>query len=73
MTKKEMNRELGRGRSMDLFDACAMRMFPLLNYQDGTELENSRNEYMQYQEERDSGNRVNIYDDATFGVSYGGF
>lgn len=73
MTKKELNRELGRGRSMDLFDACSMRMFPLLNYQDGTELESSRSEYMQYQDERDSGNRVNIYDDATFGVSYGGF
>lgn len=73
MTKKELNRELGRGRSMDLFDACSMRMFPLLNYQDGTELESSRSEYMQYQDEREIGNRVNIYDDATFGVSYGGF
>jgi hypothetical protein len=48
-------------------------MLPLLNYQDGTELENSRNEYMQYEDERESGNRVNIYHDATFGVSYGGF
>ena len=73
MSKKEMNKELGRGRSMDLLDACSMRMFPLLNYQDGTELESSRNEYVQYQEDRDSGNRVNIYDDASFGISYGGF
>lgn len=73
MSKKELNRELGRGRSMDLLDACSMRMFPLLNYQDGMELEGSRNEYMQYEEERDRGNRVDIYDDAAFGVSYGGF
>lgn len=73
MTKKEMNKALGRGRSMDLMDPCAERMYPLLNYQDGMELESSRNEYMQYQDERESGNRVNIYDDATFGVSYGGF
>lgn len=71
MTKKEMNRELGRGRSMDLMDGCSMRMFPLLNYQDGMELESSRNEYMQYDEDRDRGNRVNIYDDASFGISYG--
>ena len=73
MTKKEMNKALGRGRSMDLMDPFAERMYPLLNYQDGTELESSRNEYVQYQEDRDSGNRVNIYDDASFGISYGGF
>ncbi len=38
-TKKEMNQMLGKGRSMDLLDAIAMRMFPLAEYQYGTELE----------------------------------
>ena len=63
MGKKEMNRELGRGRSMDLLDACSMRMFPLLNYQDGTELESSRNEYVQYEEDKENGDRIDIYDE----------
>lgn len=72
-TKKELNKLLGRGRSMDLLDAISMRMMPLLNSQDGMELENSRRLYEGYQDEKDSGNRVNIYDDTQFGVSYGGF
>jgi tRNA splicing endonuclease len=63
MGKKEMNRELGRGRSMDLLDACSMRMYPLLNYQDGTELESSRNEYVQYEEDKENGDRIDIYDE----------
>lgn len=42
MTKKEMNRELGRGRSMDLADPMAMRMYPLLKITDGEELESTR-------------------------------
>lgn len=71
MTKKEMNRQLGNGRSMDVLDVCAMRMFPLLNYADGFELENSRKHYEQYQEDLGSGGRVNIYDDSNFGVYYG--
>lgn len=71
MTKKEMNQKLGRGRSMDVLDVCAMRMYPLLNIPDGYELENSRRQYEGYQDEMDSGNRVNIYDDTNFGISYG--
>lgn len=70
-TKKELNKMLGRGRSMDLLDAISMRMMPLLNSQDGMELENSRRQYEGYQDERDSGNRVDIYDDTNFGISYG--
>jgi hypothetical protein len=70
-TKKELNKLLGRGRSMDLFDAISMRMMPLLNSQDGMELENSRRQYEGYQDEKDSGNRVDIYDDTNFGISYG--
>ena len=71
MTKKEMNKALGRGRSMDLMDPCSMRMYPLLNIPDGYELENTRAEYDRYQEDVDRGNRVDIYDDTNFGVSYG--
>lgn len=71
MTKKEMNKLLGRGRSMDLMDPCAMRMFPLLSIPDGYELENTRAEYERYQEDVDDGSRVDIYDDTQFGVSYG--
>jgi hypothetical protein len=56
---------------MDLFDAISMRMMPLLNSQDGMELENSRKQYEGYQDEKDSGNRVDIYDDTNFGISYG--
>ena len=37
-TKKEMNQMLGKGRSMDLLDPCAMRMYPVLEYQYGDEL-----------------------------------
>jgi hypothetical protein len=73
MTKKEMNKMLGRGRSMDLMDPCSMRMYPLLDIPDGYELENSRIKEEQYQEDLNSGARVNIYDDTQFGISYGGF
>lgn len=38
MTKKEMNKALGKGRSMDVLDPCAIRMFPVLQYQYGDEL-----------------------------------
>jgi hypothetical protein len=40
-----------------------MRMMPLLNYQDGMELENSRRQYEGYRNEIDSGDRIDIYDD----------
>lgn len=70
-TKKEMNKLLGRGRSMDLLDAMSMRMMPLLGIQDGMELESSRQQYQMYQNETNSGERVNIYDDTAFGISYG--
>lgn len=71
MTKKEMNKQLGTGQSMDVMDCCSIRMYPLLKYNDGFELESSKQEYQQYQEQQESGQRVNIYDDSSFGVSYG--
>lgn len=38
-SKREMNARLGRGRSMDLLDPCAMRMLPCANLEYGRELE----------------------------------
>lgn len=38
MNKKEMNAMLGRGRSMDLLDPMAMRMYPILHSERGDEL-----------------------------------
>lgn len=38
--KSQMNRNLGKGRSMDLLDPCAMRMLPCLAYEYGTEIHN---------------------------------
>lgn len=39
MNKKDMNRNLGKGRSMDLLDPCAMRMYPCVDMEYGTELQ----------------------------------
>ena len=72
MTKKEMNKLLGRGRSMDLMDPCAMRMYPLLNIQDGMELETTRAMNQRYQEDIDSGNRFDLNDETQIGVCYYG-
>ena len=41
MSKKEMNRNLGKGRSMDLLDPCAMRFLPCVNYEYGMEIQES--------------------------------
>lgn len=64
MTKKEMNKLLGKGRSMDLLDPCAMRMYPLLSIADGYELENGRAEAL-FEDNDDTG-KVNIYDDTVW-------
>lgn len=37
LNKKEMNTLLGKGRSMDLLDPIAMRLYPVLNYDYGDE------------------------------------
>lgn len=37
--KKKMNQMLGKGRSMDLLDPCAMRMFPCANIEYGNEIQ----------------------------------
>lgn len=71
LTKKELNKQLGSGQSLDLLDCCAMRMYPLLKIANGYELESSRYENEMYEDEQRSGQRVNIYEDANFGISYG--
>ena len=42
--KKEMNRKLGKGRSMDLLDPIAMRFYPCLQYQYGEELSSTNSD-----------------------------
>jgi hypothetical protein len=60
-TKKEMNQALGKGRSMDLLDPCAMRMLPVLNLPYGDELFSTAREI---EEEPDDDYRENsIYSD----------
>lgn len=71
MTKKEMNKNLGRGRSMDLLDPCAMRMYPLLGVQDGYELESFRKPVQMGGDGGSAEEAVSIYDDSQFGIYYG--
>ena len=64
LTKKQMNATLGRGRSMDLLDPCAMRMRPCIEMEYGRELEygfNTANESVLMQEPTDVSQTV--YDD----------
>lgn len=66
ISKKEMNAKLGKSRSMDLLDPCAMRMLPVLEYPYGEELIKSapkEDDDDDYGMSRRGRNRVNIYDD----------
>ena len=70
LSKKKMNMRLGRHRSMDLLDPCAMRMLPVLRFPYGEELERTSAEFY-YQDERTEGDAfdestVSIYDDSFF-------
>lgn len=60
-TKKEMNQMLGKGRSMDLLDAIAMRMFPLAEYQYGTELEKTA---IDQRDEIECDSNESVYEDS---------
>lgn len=71
MTKKQMNSNLGKNRSMDLLDPCAMRMLPTLYLEYGEELEEGfKKAAKQYDDDDidDWGNKttVNIYDNTTW-------
>ena len=66
MTKKQMNANLGKNRSMDLLDPCAMRMYPTLYLEYGEELADGfKKAKPEEEDEIDNwGNKtnVNIYD-----------
>lgn len=64
LNKKEMNQMLGKGRSMDLLDPIAMRMYPLLEYEYGQELIMSSVE--DDDDDRDIYGKQSIYDDTTW-------
>ena len=54
----------GKGRSMDLLDPIAMRMYPLLDYEYGQELIMSSVE--EEDDDRDIYGKQSIYDDTTW-------
>lgn len=65
LSKIEMNKKLGRNRSMDVLDPCAMRMYPCANIPYGEEMQqgfsDAENEE-EYYNTTGSGNTVNVYD-----------
>ena len=64
ISKKEMNAKLGKSRSMDLLDPCAMRFYPCLEYPYGEELQKTAAMYSDDAEEDSFDNRESIYDDS---------
>lgn len=62
MTKKQMNANLGKNRSMDLLDPCAMRMYPTLYLEYGEELAEGFKKAQPIQEDEldNWGNKVNV-------------
>jgi hypothetical protein len=64
MSKKEMNAKLGKNRSMDLLDPCAMRFYPCLEYPYGEEL--MRTTILEEDEEEMYG-MDSIYDETLYG------
>ena len=62
-TKKEMNAMLGRHRSMDLLDPCAMRMYPCFNIEYGSELQEGFKLAGNDTDFKSNPNAQSIYDD----------
>lgn len=62
MTKKEMNKALGKGRSMDVLDPCAIRMMPVLQFRYGEELEQTS--FATRENAGKAEGSVNIYDES---------
>lgn len=60
LSKKEMNQMLGRGRSMDLLDPCAMRMYPVLSLPYGDELVGTMQDF----DDDDDDSNNSIYDES---------
>lgn len=65
LNKKEMNRMLGKGRSMDLLDPIAMRMMPLLGFEYGKELIMTSEE-IEEEDSFDDFGRASIFEDSTW-------
>ena len=67
LSKKEMNAKLGKDRSMDLLDPCAMRMYPCSNVPYGEEMEqgfrNAEEEDFDGQGEHSNVGSMNVFDD----------
>ena len=63
-SKKEMNQKLGKGRSMDLLDPCAMRMLPVLELPYGEELSRTSQNVDDDDDDEEYGN--SIYNDSTW-------
>ena len=64
LNKKEMNKMLGKHRSMDLLDPIAMRMQPLLGFEYGQEL--IMTEVSKVEKDDSYGAMMSIYDDGTW-------
>lgn len=67
-SKKEMNAKLGKERSMDVLDPCAMRMYPCLEYAYGDELIKTASWYRDDEEDEEEYNmygfkKQSIYDE----------
>jgi len=67
-SKEQMNTLLGKGRSMDLLDPCAMRMMPVLKIKHGDELIETRAEILRNTNEN-TYNR-GFYRDPDFSSNY---
>lgn len=64
MNKKEMNAKLGKGRSMDLLDPIAMRMYPILDIPHGEEL--VRTTFYKKESEDNIYSNQSIYDESMY-------
>ena len=65
ITKREMRKLLGKFRSPDLLDPCAMRMMPILRYANGEELIKT-SAYRKDDDEEVDGLTVNVFDETTW-------
>lgn len=66
LTKKEMNAKLGKSRSMDLLDPCAMRMLPVLQYPYGEELFRTSKAILDREDDETSDELVDVYDESNW-------
>lgn len=64
--KKKMNAMLGKGRSMDVADPCAMRMYPCINMEYGDEISHGSVKSVNKEQVYDNAISVNIYDETNW-------